>query len=138
MANKKCVVYFPSIYPLIGVILVISCILIAIFADKSKDGFWVIVISYIVFICGVMLGIYILLYCGLWQITYNEEFFIYRSMFGRVTKIYYSEIVRIKRRQDVSLYTQKKRYFVDKDAIGSHEFLMVIARKALPSLAHKT
>ena len=129
--DKKNTVHFPVFYTIVGVLgtLLFSIILFVMyFFPNGTEATWV----FIGFGLFWLLGIYIILFCIL-RITYNEEYFIYRSMFGRVTKVQYSDITKIKRykNKDVFLYTKNRRYFVDYYAIGSDEFLEVVSRKAL-------
>jgi len=133
-ADKKNTVYFPALYTIIGAIgaLIFSIILFLMyFFPNGTESTWV----FIGFGAFWLLNVYIVMLSAVWRITYTEESFTYRSMFGRVTKeVLYSDIVRIKRRkQYVFLCTKKKRYFVDTDAIGEDAFLKVVSRRALTS-----
>lgn len=130
-SDKMNTVHFPLLYTVIGCLCLAFFLAFLIVCIIQKEDLWVSA----GFATFCLLGIYIILYCLLNKIVYNEEYFVYRSMFGRITKVQYSDITKIKRNKskDVSLYTNTKRYFVDNNAMGSDEFLEVISRKALMS-----
>jgi len=118
-------VYFSPAYKISGIICALFFSILICICIYEKEDIWVI-IAFAVF---VFLGIYLILFSSFWLITYTDKYFIYRSMFGRVTKVQYADIIKIKRKEDVRLYTEKKRYFIDRAAIGFDEFIEIISQK---------
>ena len=130
LGKEHIVLRLPKLYIIIGILscIVLSSFLITmIFFPNGTEALWV----EILFTSSFFIGIFLILEPLIWRIDVfrSEDYFIYRSIFGKTRRIRYDECLWYQEKTNiVILKTEKKIYYIDNKA-SNIEFLLSMMAK---------
>lgn len=131
LKNEHIIIHLPKAYFLVGaldiVVFTIFILLIKYFPPIEETVLWL----YFGFGLFVLLGIFIIAYTLIWKIDVfrHENYFTYRTLFGKTYTIQYSECISYKFTEyALTLKTVKKTLNFDSKATNI-EYLVAMLRK---------
>ena len=121
--EKTVCIRLPKAYLVVGIIVALvflgAVLWVSFFPNGTEN-----ICVYTGFFLFHVVGLFIIISCLNWSIRLEDEFFVYKNIWGRKQQVKYADITKIKV-NDNSIIVQmgRKRFHIDPNAIGIEKFL---------------
>lgn len=133
-SENNTVVRLPSFYKWVGLFVTLFFVVLA-FGDILFPKIFVknpLIENLLMSTPFVLLGVYLIMVGLFWNIQINKDsdYFVYRTIFGRIHKIYYNKISYYKTDKHAMIMKYNKKFFViNPYAINYDDFLQLLIKK---------
>ncbi|MBO5066027.1 MAG: hypothetical protein J6D06_07945 [Clostridia bacterium] len=124
--TEKGKVHLPKIFVIIGGLAAVVFLIPALITYFNDEPLWV------PLICLGLASLGTLLILGFvnCRITYDEDGFVYKTIFGRKLKYTYSQVTGIRKNMnEIYVYVGKRKLLVDALYIGGYDFIKQVKKK---------